>query len=331
MYDPRLTRRLLRLAGGLYLAARHGWPRAMIWFGQAPGDDLLCTAVAREWRRRERGRLWVISQHPQLFAGNPDVALVLPQMIESPRFQAMFRQRGGQVLRVNYPDPDPALDLTPPPPRHLITVMCLRAGISGRIALRPYLSLTAGERRWGPRADRQVAIMSSGLVKARPMGNKEWGPERFQEVVDRLKGRYQFVQLGAVQDPLLCGATDLRGRTTLRQAGAVLSQSLAFVGQVGFLMHLARAVDCPSVIVYGGREAPWQSGYSCNTNLYTPVPCAPCWLWNRCDYGHECMKRIRPDSVAEALESLVERGRAPLAVDYDELAAEPAADEAQML
>ena len=54
--------------------------------------------------------------------------------------------------------------------------------------------------------------------------------------------------------PPLKGALDLRGKTGLREAAAILSNSLVFIGQVGFLMHLARAVDCRSVIVYGGQR-----------------------------------------------------------------------------
>ena len=74
----------------------------------------------------------------------------------------------------------------------------------------------------------------------------------------------------------------------------------AFVGLVGFLMHLARAVDCPAVIVYGGREHPDQSGYGANRNLFSRVPCAPCWRWNSCDYNRRCMDEITAKQVATA-------------------------------
>ena len=57
------------------------------------------------------------------------------------------------------------------------------------------------------------------------------------------------------------------------------------------VMHLARAVDCRSVIIYGGREHPSQSGYSANENLYWSGACAPCWLRNDCNYGRICMQR----------------------------------------
>jgi ADP-heptose:LPS heptosyltransferase len=119
---------------------------------------------------------------------------------------------------------------------------------------------------------RQVVIQSSGLIARYPIRNKNWYAEGYQGVVSALRDRYDFVQVGSAGDPLLDGALDLRGKTSLRETAAVLAGSLAFVGQVGFLMHLARAVDCRSVIVYGGRETPAQSGTPCNENLYSRSP-----------------------------------------------------------
>src|SRR5262249_40944014 len=160
--------------------------------------------------------------------------------------------------------------------------LCASAGISGIVSVRPYLSLSEMEKAYGAWARQHVVIQSSGLAARRPMLNKQWYPERFQSVVDLLRGEYKFVQLGSVMDPPLQHVKDLRGATSIRESAAILHHARLYIGTVGFLMHLARAVDCPSVIVYGGREAPWQSGYKCNKNLYNAVACAPCWRWNNC-------------------------------------------------
>src|SRR3954470_12986211 len=45
-------------------------PRVLVYFGYAPGDDLLCTAIFRELRRRGRRGLLMISDHRELFDGN---------------------------------------------------------------------------------------------------------------------------------------------------------------------------------------------------------------------------------------------------------------------
>ena len=81
-------------------------------------------------------------------------------------------------------------------------------------------------------------------------------------------------------------------------------------------MHLARAVECPCVIIYGGREAPWQSGYICNFNLYTPLPCAPYWRWNGCECDRQCMREIGVADVVSAIRQMMERPRGPLEVAW---------------
>jgi ADP-heptose:LPS heptosyltransferase len=77
------------------------------------------------------------------------------------------------------------------------------------------------------------------------------------------------------------------------------------VCQEGYLMHAATALGIPAVVIYGGFIAPWESGYEQNINLFTKLPCSPCWLRGPCPYDKECMKQISVDdvmnSVSEAL------------------------------
>lgn len=203
------------------------------------------------------------------------------------------------------------------PDRHVITTVCRQAGIVGPIVRRPYLALRDDERTAGGLVPRQVVIQSSGLEAGTPMLNKQWLTERFQEVVRALRSEFDFVQVGARGDPPLDGVLDLCGRTSRRETAAILSRPLAFVGNVSFLMHLARTVECRSVIVYGGRERPDQSGYGCNENLYAGVPCAPCWRRNACDHGRPCLSEIGADDVVATLRQAAARHGTALAEDAD--------------
>jgi len=117
----------------------------------------------------------------------------------------------------------------------------------------------------------------------------------------------RVVQIGGSNDLKLEGAMDLRGKTTLRQTAAILANSLVFVGLVGFVMHLARAVDCRSVIIYGGREKPSITGYVANKNLYSQVRCAPCWLRNACEFNHKCMDMVTVEQVIAATADQISR------------------------
>jgi hypothetical protein len=312
----KATRPLRRWMWNRAQLLRYGRPTTLLTYGEGYGDHLLCTSVFHELRRRGHKGLWMMSNHPDLFRGNADVDVVVPM---NWRYPELAVQCGGRSVFPDYAHIIEAEDRSVAPVRHVVTCMCSHLGITGEIALRPYLSLTPGERNAGRVAARQIAIQSSILSASLPIRNKEWVVERFQAVVDALGYDYTFVQVGAATDPKLEGVVDLRGKATVRQTAAVMSQSLVFVGLVGFLMHLARSVDCRSVIVYGGREAPWQSGYSCNENLYTPLPCAPCWQWNTCQFGRRCMTAIEPQPVIAAVESQVEKLGLPLPVDTDVL------------
>ena len=61
-----------------FVATRTPRPKTLLYFGYAPGDDLLCTAVMRELRKRSRDGLMMVSDHRDLFEGNQDPAYVHP-------------------------------------------------------------------------------------------------------------------------------------------------------------------------------------------------------------------------------------------------------------
>ncbi|MDD5261035.1 MAG: glycosyltransferase family 9 protein [Methylacidiphilales bacterium] len=295
----------------LWVSAKLGFPRSILTYGAAPGDNLLCSAVAHEMKRRGKRCMVVSSNYPELFDGNQDVDKVIRR--DDPRMTIL--RKYGLEKELEYASVDPGHTRSANPSEHIIAAMCRIAGIRGSIALKPYFFLAQDELQFGRFFQNQVAIQSSGRGAQYYMLNKEWFPERFQQVVNHFLGRIPFVQIGSMQDPPLTGCLDLRGKTSIRQSAAILANSVAFVGQVGFLMHLARAVECPSVIVYGGRELPSQSGYSCNENLCRRPECSPCWLWNDCEHDRICMKDIRVDEVCDALERLLGNRKTPPPAD----------------
>ena len=62
-------------------ALTSGVPKILILLSDSPGDNLLCTAVLRELRKRNQGRLGMISKFPELFrsGGNDAMCIVKPQ------------------------------------------------------------------------------------------------------------------------------------------------------------------------------------------------------------------------------------------------------------
>ena len=305
----RLVGRLPPLASRF---ARHGCPARTLLFGPLSlGDDLLCTTVLREARRRGIP-FSMMTGRPEIFANNPDPSGLIPV---DDYYARALRRLGRTVVRPYYADADPDepnRDVFGP--GHILASMCRRAGLTGEIALRPYVFLTDAELAAGLRAGRQIAMQSTVAGSALPFANKEWLPARFAEVVNRLPEGCTAIQLGSASDPPLPRALDLRGRTSVREAAAVLAASEAFVGLEGFLGHLARAVDCPAVILLGGRATAENLGYPGNEYLAAPTSCAPCGLRNRCDHSRACLADMEVEAVAAALRRLLDRGRRPLPV-----------------
>jgi len=300
-----------RLAGLAWSAkvalAVGGLPKIALYFSGGLGDHIMCSAVARELKRRGTKTVWQLTPFAEVFAGNSDVVAV-PADFRLRRLCALF----------SIPCVD--LEYRTPPLKHLIAEMCDKVGIRGVVDLCPRVMLTDEERSSGKVVPRsQIAIQTSSLAARYPMRNKQWPHERFQLVVDVLKREFDVVQLGDGSDPELRGVLDLRGKTTVRQSAAILSQSRVFIGLATGVMHLARAVECRSVIVYGGRERPSQTGYSANENLHWNGPCAPCWLRNDCDFDRRCMNEILPEHVIAASRRQVALFGRPLVVDQAEI------------
>jgi len=285
------------------------------------GDHLLMSTVAHELKRRGQRRVFIVTPYPELFLHNSDIDGATSFGTNLRRLMKLASERTlgpyDFTYLINF---DPIADTRDPPPDPILAYLCRLAGVTGSVALRPYIHLSEPEKAYGAPYRGCIAIQSSGLGANALMLNKQWFPERFAQVARHLLGRRPVVQVGSSTDPPVPCTYDLRGNTSLRELAAVLAHCRMFIGLVGMPMHMARAVDCPSVIVYGGRERPDQTGYLCNENLYYSLPCSPCWRDLRCDFGRACLESITARDVIEAAERLVGRPRESLAVESYEIA-----------
>lgn len=94
---------------------------------------------------------------------------------------------------------------------------------------------------------------------------------------------------------------NLAGRTSLRDLIGIFPRCAAAFGPDSGPMHIAAAVGCPVVSLWGAtapeRSAPW--GLAALA-IKSQIPCHPCYL-RRCPIGGECMQRIEPAAVAAAV------------------------------
>lgn len=112
-------------------------------------------------------------------------------------------------------------------------------------------------------------------------------PQTWNDIAAGLRhDGHMLVQLGEDNEPLIDGVTvDLRGKLTLSETATVLRQALCHVDTEGGLMHLARAVQTRSVILFGPTSAPF-FGYPDNINM-EPKTCSNCY-WIRSDWYARC-------------------------------------------
>jgi heptosyltransferase-1 len=115
------------------------------------------------------------------------------------------------------------------------------------------------------------------------------GPDETQLGADVMR------ELGAIP------ALNLAGRTSIRDLIAIFPECAVAFGPDSGPMHIAAAVGCPVVSLWGAtaaeRSAPW--GFA-EFAISGAIPCHPCYL-RQCPIGRECMRRISPDEVSAAL------------------------------
>ncbi len=106
-------------------------------------------------------------------------------------------------------------------------------------------------------------------------------------------------------------ALDLAGKTSLRDLIAIFPECEVAFGPDSGPMHIAAALGRPIVSLWGAtspeRSAPW--GFD-ELAVVGEIPCHPCYL-RQCPVGRECMHRIAPEAVIEALRRARDLARRP--------------------
>lgn len=145
---------------------------------------------------------------------------------------------------------------------------------------------------------------------------KRWLAERIAALIDRIHadGLPRCVLLGAPADcefagrvvaACQSGAVNLVGRTTLRQLAALLDLADRVVCHDSGPMHLAAALDKPTVAIFGPTNPAQTGPYSQAAAVVThPVGCAPCYR-RMCPYGHhDCMRQLDVETVFARVQAL---------------------------
>lgn len=294
---------------GVRFAITHGKPNKLFAFGGGLGDHLMVTSVFKEYQKRKQGQLWMMSDFPDIFENNTDVDRIVPDNWRVEKYCQKFGVSRQLLSYGNWID-DP--DRIEPPKKHILAEILERAGISGQVELRPYYPAVQSVSPEEHSESDIICIQGTNTASSTPMLNKQWSEDRFAEIGSVLGQEYRMVQLGLSGESDIPAAEDFRGKLNILETAEMLAKSRFFIGQVGFLMHLARAVGTRSIIIYGGREKAWQSGYPCNENLETNPECSPCWRNSGCEYNRKCLSDVTVQDLLDAVDRMELRLEQPL-------------------
>jgi ADP-heptose:LPS heptosyltransferase len=257
----------------------------------APGDTLLTAIVCRCLHERfPRIRINCLTPNPDLLRLDPNI-----DTLNGPESYVCLwhsylelierKDRNTNVLR-------PTFD-------HL--------GIrSYEYRARVFLSKEERAKAWERLGETEKPVLAFNTKSKEPV--KNWPLDLWIALLDRLRDQFTLVQLGDNTEPEISGVLRFAGRLTMRESMALLACARLHVGPDSFLMHAANGLDVPSVAIFGGSRTPERAGYRENVNLFTEMPCGPCWIHaskgEQCDFDLACLKKISVEQVYQSILSL---------------------------
>ncbi len=159
---------------------------------------------------------------------------------------------------------------------------------------------------------------------ARPPARR-WPADYFAIVGDALARRFdaQIVLTGgpeeeqtvqAVMNAMHTPAVSFAGKTSLGSLAALISRFDLFISNDTGPSHIACAVDCPSVTIFGPADVRRWAPLNRQRHSIArhPVACSPCGYWE-CPIDHRCLRWLAPDTVLMTATEMLKKERRQIA------------------
>ena len=153
---------------------------------------------------------------------------------------------------------------------------------------------------------------------ARPPARR-WPTSYFAAVADALAQQCnaQVVLTGgpdeeetvqAVVDAMHTPALSLAGKTSLGGLGALISRLNLFISNDTGPSHVACAVDCPSITLFGPADVRRWAPLNREKHpiVRHPVACSPCGYWE-CPIDHRCLRWLLPETVLTLAITMIQK------------------------
>jgi ADP-heptose:LPS heptosyltransferase len=253
--------------------------KLLLLLDYAPGDTVVLTAAVRDLRKVLPSdiRLAVSTTGQTLWNHNPNVEVSR---------EISLHDKDTQVLRVHYTDLlGRVRDHSSP--YHLLhgMVQYLEKQLDIKIPITAFkgdIYLSDDEQNKSPLGVAYWLLVCGGKSD---FTTKQWSPAHAADMVERLKGKVNFVQVGRDEKDTasglihtqfrIPGTIDLINRTSIRDLVQLVRHADGVVCPVTMMMHLAAAVPTrekrlrPAVIIAGGREDAHFTQYPGHQFLHT--------------------------------------------------------------
>jgi len=162
----------------------------------------------------------------------------------------------------------------------------------------------------------KLLVLAPGAGRA----TKRWPPERFAETGAYFRGKgFAVILVGAGDDTGVCHETEARyphlfvnlcGRLRIEETAALLTRSTLLITNDTGVMHIAAAVECPVVAIFGPttRHFGFFPFRASHVVVERDMDCRPCSFHgtSRCPENHfGCMRGIDAGRVIRAAETLL--------------------------
>lgn len=272
------------------------------------GDVLLATpsikALRKKYPQAEIRVYCTARQHMEIFRGNPHVNKIrMASFLSAPVDYILYVLKWARFYTMDY--------------GLLLPSICYRKNATAIIAEMMDVQLEEKQLEVFLSAQEEAAAREMLAAWKNPVmlhvnsitsKNQEWPLKNWEQLIREMPG-YTFIQLGVEKDTMVRGAVDMRGKTSFRQALALIKYARAFAGVVSSFSHATNAFNTPGVILFGA-SAPEVWGHANNINIFKAPRCAPCidvLLGSLCPYNKPCMHNI---TVTEVKQQLLKQLRA---------------------
>jgi len=223
------------------------------------GGHLMWTAVAKNIKKHLNKNCTAIENNnfcnSKIFANNPNFSKDSKFILNLSEKKTNYVKRDGG--RVVFSTKDHAI-------KHALKYY----GINDDIDLKCEIYPTKEEEN---KSESIVNDLPLEYVCIEPHSKTSWMKSRvypfdkYQNIVNALKDKFNFVQIGSPNSRKLDNALCINGKLTFRETYGVLKNSMFLLSTEGGLVHLANASGTKSFVIYTSYQHPSMTMYPENT------------------------------------------------------------------